>query len=223
MKKSIVIVIVFVIIGLGVWLWGAKTPSTTPTDTTGSATTVSAPVSEVTKISDKLTQYKNDELGFSVNYPSAWEKTSMDSGDSFVIPQGKPDSTTIGKLESKIVVTSGKCAFPPVTTIKDRSTIKSGTMSFNTISMSNSVKGINYFDRMYSLDHNNICYMFSFSSINTNPANKGFKGSEATVIANNNKAVIDSADQAFAAVVKSFQYTSTPAGQDEASVVPVKK
>ncbi len=132
------------------------------------------------------------------------------------------DTNTIGKLEAGILVSSGKCAFPPVTTIKERSTLKNGDLTFNMISMSNSVQGRNYFDRMYSLQKDSICYTFSFSSIALNPANKGYKGSEATQMSNNNKALVDSADAAFINMVKSFQFVVGPVGQDETKVNPAK-
>jgi hypothetical protein len=227
MKKSIIIIIVLVILGIVVWYLGGNksgAPSMTGTSTTQSQdTTVSTPVSETVKVNDKLSEFKNEELGFSVKYPSAWEKTAGDSSVTFTIPTGKPDTNTIGKLESRIQVVPGKCAFPPVTTIKDRDTLKNGDLSFSMISMTNSVQGRNYFDRMYSLQKDSICYMFSFSSITLSPTSKGYKGSEATQMSNNNKAIVDAADASFTTMVKSFAYVVGPAGQDETEVVPTKK
>ncbi len=223
MKKPLIIVIVLIIIGLGVWFMGGKKVSAPATTTTDIPTTVSAPLSETKKVTDKLSFYKNEELGFSVKYPSTWDAGVSDNGSTFVIPISKSDTNTLKKLEAKIVVTSGKCAFPPVTTIKDRSTLKSGDLSFNMISMSNTVQGINYFDRMYSLQKDTICYTFGFSSITQSPANKGVKGSEATQITNNNKAIVDAADTAFTDMVKSFVYVTSAAGTDETTAVPTKK
>lgn len=222
MKKSLSIIIVLVVLGLGVWYFGGD-KSKTPVDDGSMSPTVSAPVSETTKVSDKLSEYKNEELGFSVKYPSVWEKTVGDNMVNFVIPTSKSVTNTLGKLESKIVVTSGKCAFPPVTTVKERKTITSGNLSFNMISMSNSVQGINYFDRMYSLQNEGVCYVFSFSSITLNPTTKGIKGSEATQVTNNNKAIVEASDQAFTTMVKSFAYVVGATGQDETQVVPAKK
>ena len=65
--------------------------------------------------------------------------------------------------------------------------------------------------------------MLSFSSITLNPTTKGYKGSEATQMSNNNKALVDSADAAFTTMVKSFAYVTGAAGQDETTVVPTKK
>jgi uncharacterized protein (UPF0333 family) len=236
MKKPIVIVIVLVILGIAVWYFGSNkstnstaNPETTsvtapaPVTTEQGNTTAAIPVSTTTKVSDKLSEFKNEELGLSVKYPSAWEKTMNNAGVAFTIPNSKSDTNTVGSLGAKIVVTGGKCAFPPVTTVKDRSTLKSGTLSFNMISMSNSVQGTNYFDRIYSLQKGSICYTFSFSSTTFSPASKGYKGSEATQMTNNNKALVESADQAFTTMVKSFTYVVSPAGQDETTVVPTKK
>ena len=186
--------------------------------------TVSAPATETTKVTSKISEYKNEELGFSVKYPTTWEAGTSDYGISFANPYGKGDTNTVKRLEAKVSFASGKCAFPPVTTIKDRGTLKSGDLSFNMISMSNTVQGINYFDRMYSLQKDtNTCYIFSFSSIYVNPANKGFKGSEATQMLNNSKTVIDEADKAFTEMVKSFAYIIGAVGKDETDVVPIKK
>jgi hypothetical protein len=72
MKKSIIIVVVIVIIGLIIWGVTRDNGTTKGVSTetpAGSETTVSAPVSETTKVSDKLSEYKNEELGFSVKYP----------------------------------------------------------------------------------------------------------------------------------------------------------
>ncbi len=221
MKKPIVIIVVLIILGVLVWSFGGK-KGPTPSAEENSTPSVSAPVSETTKVSDKLSEYKNEELGFSVKYPSVWEVGASDALVDFVVPVSKTGNT-VRKLESKITVSSGKCAFPPVTTIKDRSTLTSGDLSFNMISMSNSVQGNNYFDRMYSLQKDAICYNLSFSAITTNPTNKGLKGSEATQVTNNNKTILESTDQAFISLVKSFAYVVGPAGQDETLVVPAKR
>ncbi len=223
MKKSLTILIVLIVLGLLVWGLGkGGTPEIPANVETGE--TVSAPATETTKVSSKLSEYKNEELGFSVKYPTTWEAGTSNYGISFAIPYGKADTNTVKRLEAKVSFASGKCAFPAVTTIKDRSTMKSGDLSFNMISMSNTVQGINYFDRMYSHQKDaNICYIFSFSSIYINPANKGFKGSEATQMLNNSKAVIDEADKAFTEMVKSFAYVIGAQGKDEVDVVPTKK
>lgn len=223
MKKPLIIVIVLVILGAIVWYFGGKPSDSTTPNKTENQETISAPVSESTTISDKVSQYRNEELGFAVNHPSAWEKVNTVTGVVFTIPPGNAGTHTIGKLEVKIGVTSGKCAFPPVTTIKERNTLKSGDLTFNMISMSNSVQGRNYFDRMYSLQKDNICYVFAFSSIILNPTSKGYKGSEATQMSNNNKTVVEAADAAFINVVKSFAFVTGPAGQDEAEVNPAKR
>ncbi len=222
MKKPIVIVIILIVLGLIVWSFGGDKKVDTDKNNTNTDPTVSAPISETTKVSDKLSSYKNEELGFSIKYPSTWDIGASDATVSFVIPSGK-SANSLKKLESKISIISGKCAFPPVTTIKERSTLKSGDLSFSMISMSNSVQGTNYFDRMYSLQREGICYIFSFSSITASPANKNVKGSEATVMTNNNKAIVESVDSQFIEMVKSFAYVVGPKGQDEASVVPIKK
>ena len=225
MKKSIIVIVVVIIIGLVIWGITGNKGGINSGSSSATATTPApyVPVTATSKVSDKLSQYQNDELGFAIKYPSSWQIESTDTGVTLIVPTGSSDSNTIGKLEANVVVSSGKCSFPPVTTIKDRTTITSGDLSFNAISMTNSVQGRNYYDRMAEIQNNDVCYVFSFSSITLSPASKGFTGSQATQMTNNNKALVDSADQAFTAMVKSFSYVVGDPGKDEASVVPTKK
>ena len=218
MKKAIsaLIVIALIIVAI-VWL-GGRSPSTSPstdTSTTGTPTTPSAPVSETTKVSSQTSEYQNAELGFSVKYPTVWEKSDSDLGVSFVMPIDKNQVSTVAKLQADINVMSSKCSFPPVTTIKDRGTLKVGTLTLNTISMANTVQGRGYFNRMYSLQKDSICYIFTFSSITLDPASKGLKGSNITQAQNNNKAIVASGDTAFTEMVKTFAFVVGPQGVDE--------
>lgn len=224
MKKLIAIVIVIIIIIVVVTqLTGSSNPAT-PTDTTsGENTTLPVPTSQTTKISDKLSEYKNDELGFQVKYPTTWEKADAPANVTFYAPtEEAKDKNTLGKLESKIDVSSGNCAFPPVTTIKERDTLKVGSLSFNMISMSNTVQGRTYFNRMYSLQKGSICYYFTFSAITLSPTSKGFTGAEAQKIGSTNTVMVDAADSQFKDMVKSFAFVVGPEGKDETQVSPKK-
>ncbi|MEK7610113.1 MAG: hypothetical protein AAB470_03305 [Patescibacteria group bacterium] len=221
MKKLVIAIAVIALIILGI-VWIGRSPSNNPsngsnassTNQTGSSTP-SVPVSKTTKVSGQTSEYKNSELGFLVKYPTAWEKAEADLGVSFIIPIDKTQVSTIAKLQGDINVFSSKCAFPPVTTIKDRGTLKVGTLTMNTISMSNTVQGRAYFNRMYSLQKDSICYMFTFSSITKDPASVGLKGSNITQAQNNNKAIVTSADAAFTEMVKTFAFVVGPQGIDE--------
>lgn len=227
MKKSTLwLLIVFVIIVIAVVLFGGsknKTPSVIENSPAGESTSSSpVPVIENTKVSSKTSKFENSELGFAVNYSSAWEAENTDMGVTFIMPIDKTQVSTIAKLEAKINVYSSKCSFPPVTTIKDRGTIKIGELTANMISMSNTVQGRAYFDRMYSLQKDSICYMFSFSSIALSPESKGLTGSNIIQAQNNNKAIVTSADTEFTNMVKSFVFVQGPAGKDETKVSPIK-
>jgi hypothetical protein len=227
MKKGISALIVIIIVILAIILLkGSSTPGTTPTTeqtpvVSPNEPSSSAPVSETTKVSSQLSEYSNAELGFSVKYPAAWEKAAGDAGVSFVMPIDKNQVSTVAKLQADINVIS-KCAFPPVTTVKDRSTLKVGSLSFPAISMSNTVQGRTYFTRMYSLQQEGICYMFAFSSITLDPTSKGLTGSNVTQAQNNNKAIVAAADTAFTDMVKSFALVTPAQGIDETKA-PVKK
>lgn len=227
MKKStisvVIIVILIVIAGL---VWYTKSnPSTSMTSPTtgGATTTASVPVTETTKVSSNTSEYQNAELGFSVKYPSAWEREDTSSGVTFIMPIDKNQVSTIATLDTDIQVVSGKCSFPPVTTIKDRSTITAGGNSFSMISMTNSVQGRDYFDRMYSLQSGNVCYLFHFRSITLPASSKNLTGSQATQAQNNNKAIVNSADAQFTDMVKTFAFVTGPAGEDETQAAPAKK
>ncbi len=185
------------------------------------------PTSETIKVSEKLSEYKNDELGFSVKYPTNWVKFDSASNvtfDGLVNEKTGPTDVknTIGKLEASVDVVSGKCAFPPVTTVKERDTIKVGDLSFNMISIANTVQNRSYFNRMYSLQKDSICYFFSFSAITSSPASKGYTGETAQTVGARNKTLVDTADSQFKDMVKSFAFVVGPAGQDETKVSPKK-
>ncbi len=229
MKKSTVAGIVIVIIVIvAIIIFGRSSSNSgtgTMTDANGNpvvaSSTISAPVSETTKVSNKTSSYHNDELGFSVKYPTSWEKTETANGITFIMPIDSAQVSTIATLEADIAVTSGKCSFPPVTTIKDRGTVTLAGQTANMISMSNTVQGRTYFNRMYSLQKDNICYLFSFASIALGPESKKLTGSNATQATNNNKAITNTADADFTAMVKSFAFVTGPAGVDETKA-PVK-
>jgi hypothetical protein len=227
MKKSnvIVAIVVVVLIILGIFIFGGKdsTPTSNNPQTNGNASsTPVVPVVETTKISGKTSQYHNAELGFSVNYPTTWEANNTDTGVFFIMPIDQSQVSTVAKLESKIVVYSGKCSFPPVTTVKDRGTLTVNANTLNMISMSNTVQGRAYFDRMYSLQKGSVCYLFLFSSITQSTTSKNLKGSDLTQAQNNNKAIVNVADSAFTDMVKSFTFVTGPAGVDETKVSPAK-
>jgi hypothetical protein len=186
---------------------------------TGSSTTP-LQVSETTKVSGSSSQYQNAELGFSVQYPNAWEKDEVSNGVQFIMPIDPSQVSTVAKLEADITVSPGKCAFPPVTTVQDRSVLSVGNLTLNMISMANSVQNRSYFNRMYSLPHGDSCYFLVFSYIALSPDSKGLTGSNLTQAQNNNKAIKSTSDAAFTAMVKSFAFVAPPAGEDETKVNP---
>ena len=171
------------------------------------------------QLSSSLSQFKNEELGFSVNYPSNWQTESAPAGVTFIIPDQFPQ-TTIGTLDASVQVLSGNCAFPPVVTIKDQGTLNVGDLAFNTVSMQNSVEGRNYFDQLYSLQKGNVCYMFTFVSVTINPTTKGFSTSDVSKINANSQSHINDANAAFKAVVQSFAFVAPPVGEPETSYHP---
>jgi hypothetical protein len=88
--------------------------------------------------------------------------------------------------------------------------------------MSNTVQGRNYFNRMYSLQKDSICYYFTFSSITLSPTNKGYTGADAQRVGARNLTLVDTADSQFKDMVKSFVFVVGPAGKDETTVPPKK-
>ena len=226
-SKAVLGIVVIVIIILAIWLGKSSNKQVEwkgPTGEGGVTASTSAPVvvSETTKVSDKVTEYHNAELGFAVKYPSTWEKLDAESGASFIVPIDTTQVSTVSKIQVDIAVTPGKCAFPAVTTVKDRGTVKLGSFTFNSIAMNNNVQNRSYSNRMYSLQKDSVCYMFSFAAIAASPASKHLTGSNLTQATNNNKAIINSADTAFTSMVKTFTFVAGPQGQDETKVAPVK-
>ncbi len=225
-KNIVIAVVVIVVIGFAVWFIGRNTAPSMPasdSDQAGNVAVPQVPVSETTKVSGSLSKYQNSELGFSVQYPTTWQKGELANGVQFIIPIDQTQVSTVNRLEIDINVIPGKCSFPPVTTVESRGTIDIDSSKLNTISMSNTVQGRSYFNRMYSLEKAGICYFFSFSYVALSPDSKGLTGSNLTQAQNNNKAIKATADAAFTAMVKSFVFVTAPAGQEETSVAPAKK
>lgn len=220
MKKSLLWLVIVIIVFVGIFILSKDNkPSSLVENNTGEKV---VPVIETEKLSSTLSRFENSELGFAVNYPSAWEMNNADVGVNFIVPIDKKQVSTVAKLQSAITVIPGKCSFPPVTTIKDRDVMKTDKFSFNMITMTNSVQGREYFDRMFSLQQNNICYIFHFSSIVSSPESKGLTGSNITQAKNNNKAIISTVDTEFINMIKSFALVQGPVGQDEAKATPKK-
>ena len=225
MKKSTLwFLLVLVVIAVVLFVYGGGSKSNNPgTEATDEPSTTSVPVIETTKVSSKTSKFENAELGFAVSYPSTWQAENTDQGVTFIIPIDKDQVSTMAKLQADVTVMASKCAFPPVTTVKERGTLKIGDLSANMISMSNNVQGRAYFNRMYSLQKDSLCYMFSFASIALSPESKGLTGSNITQAQNNNKALTTTSDTDFTNMVKSFMFVESKAGQDESKVNPTKK
>ncbi|MDD5165604.1 MAG: hypothetical protein PHG25_03695 [Candidatus Pacebacteria bacterium] len=221
---GIVVVVILVAVGMALRSNSTQAPSGDSSAPTSEAKPgASVAVSETTKVSASLSEYQNAELGFSVKYPSAWQKEETNAGVTFVIPIDKTQVSTIKTLQATVQAFSGTCAFPPVVTVKTRDTVKVGTNTFNMISMNNTVQSRTYTNRMYSLQQGKVCYMFSFASISLDPSAAGLTGSNAIQAQNNNKAITTTSDTDFTAMVKSFAIVTTPAGQDEGTAAPAKK
>ncbi len=214
-RISLIVLVLLVVVGI--FWFGGSSKSDSNKDREKSDTPV---VSETIKVSNTLSEYKNVELGFSVKYPSAWQSEETNSGVTFIIPIDKNQISTVGTLQGSIEVRGGVCAFPPVTSVKERGTLKVGESTLNTISMSNTVQGRSYFNRMYSLQKGEICYVFSFASITLSPASKNLTGSNLTQAENNNKAIISETDKDFTEMVKTFSFVVAPQGIDETKAKP---
>ncbi len=221
--KKILFIIVIVVIGVLIWKVNSNSTTNTPNPTPTETETVSVPSSQTVKVSEKLSEYKNDELGFSIKYPTTWEKLESSSNVTFIIPLGsEKEKNTVSKVESKIDVSSGSCTFPPVTTEKERNTVKVGDLSFNMISLSNTIQGRTFFNRMYSLQKDSICYYFTLGAITSSPSSKGYTGADAQKVGARNTTIIDTIDNQFKDMVKSFAFVVGPAGKDETQVSPKK-
>ncbi|MDE1967007.1 MAG: hypothetical protein KGI45_02970, partial [Patescibacteria group bacterium] len=220
-KKSIITLAIIAVVIVLIIVFSRPSPAPAgpevgliSTDSGGSPTPVVV-VSDTGQVSSKLSKYENAELGFSVDYPTAWEADQSPTGVTFIMPIDQTQVSTVAKLQADVTVAGGKCAFPPVTTINDRGTMTSGSNTFSMISMSNSVQGRQYFNRMYTLQHGDVCYVFTLSTIALSPESKGLTGSNVTQAQNNNKAIIDTSDSDFTTMVKSFTFIQGPAGIDE--------
>lgn len=234
MKKQntiigIIVVVVIIIIAIFIGRHG-NSPSTSQTGTTyiapptgpnaNATTTTPIPVTEVSPSSNGTTVYTNNELGFSVAYPTSWKLESDPSGPSFTIPltvAGKNISTTntIATLAASIYTTAGACSFPSLgssASVKE-STTTVGSNSFGTLSVQNSTNSLDYTDLMYTLQQGSgsgkYCNVFAFGAIT--------KKTKDTALADNNSKIISEARQEFTTMVKSFALVTGPAGQSESA------
>ena len=225
-KSIIIVVIVIVLVILAILSFGGssdKSPVTpNPLDEVTGTSTAPLPVSETVKVTGSLSKYQNAELGFAVQYPSAWQRGDTNSVVQFVIPIDASQVSTVNRLEATVAVTPGKCAFPPVTTVESRGTLAVGDSTLNMIVISNKVQGRSYYNRMYSLDKTGICYFFTFTYVALSPESKGLTGSNLTQAENNNKAIRATADTAFTTMVKSLTFVAPAAGEDETKANPKK-
>lgn len=232
-KTVIFVVVAIVVVGLIIWLGQRDSkPSNdiqNPLEAVTGTSTVPLPASDTTKVSNSLAKYTNAELGFSVDYPNTWQKPAdVGAGVQFVIPIDQTIVSTVNRLQADITVSPGKCAFPPVTKVDERATMNingggAGTSTVaNMIRLSNSVQGRSYYNRMYSVEKDNICYFFNLTYVALSPESKGLTGSNLTQAQNNNKAIQDTADKAFVAMVKTLTFVQPPAGKDETKVNPTK-
>lgn len=216
MKKSIIIIVLLAIIGGVAWYYTRGNPTPVPETETPQ---VENPTS-LTQTAGGLSVYKNEELGLSVKYPTAWTAETSPSGALFSVPfsEGTPGvkKNTLAKLQVNIDVIPGKCLFPQVSLIKEKDTIKVSDKTFNMIAMSTASQGHEYFNRMYSMENGSVCYSFTFSAISSNPASKSLTPAQVTEVTANNKAIIASADLAFKEMIKTYAPVIGEAGENEA-------
>lgn len=220
LNKVIIVIVLIIIAALVMWRINGSSVDMDRDGDENATTTLEA--SQTVVVSNKISEYKNDELGFSIKHPTAWEKTEAPTNVSFILPIDTKEKNTVENLEAKVDIISGKCSFPPVTTVKERSTMSVDGVTANMISIANTVQTRNFFSRMYSIQKDSICYFFTFSSITSNPTSKGFTGADAQVVAAKNTVIVDAADTQFKDMVKSFKFVTGPAGKDETSVAPKK-
>ena len=162
--------------------------------------------------------FKSEKLGFSIKYPTVWKKIETDSSVSFTIPISNDQAQYVLKLQADINLLSGTCAFPNVI-IKDRGNLDVGTQRLKMITMANTVQGRNYFNRMYSLQKDTICYFFTFTTVTASPSSKGYTGTDAQKISSSNKALVDIDDSQFTNMIKSFVFITSSQEADENKVV----
>lgn len=221
MKKILIPIIIIIIAGLVIWRLNSSSSNGGIFGDKNATSTESIPTSQTVEVSSKLSEYKNDELGFSVKYPTSWEIGESPSNITFIIPKGDPkEKNTIGTVEAKIDIISSKCTFPPVATVSERDSVTVDGQVFNMISISNTLQGRNYFSRIFSMQKGSICYYFTFSSITLSPSAQGIPVAEISKVGATNKTVVDAADNQFKDLVKSFKFVVGPAGQDESKVTP---
>jgi hypothetical protein len=206
----VIIIVIIVLVSRGSGS-NSQTASTTAGSIGTAATTVipSTPVGQVAAVSATTKSYQNPELGFSVDYPTAWGLTDSDNGPTFTMPTS--GNAGIYTLQAQIYFVPGTCAFPQVatSTIVGRSTVTVGNLSFKMIKVATTAHAQSYLDEMYTLPQGTTaapsCYVFSFASTAAVPVSAA------------NQSIITAAATAFDTMVKSYAVVTGPAGQSESA------
>ena len=219
-----IVVVVIIIIAVLIGRSGNSSSVSVTNSPAGSnqntTTSTPIPVTVQASSSNGVTQYTNNELGFSVDYPSSWKIEADPSGPSFTIPltvagANLATQNTIATLAASIYTTAGACAFPTLGASASTkvSTTTVGSNSFGTLSVQNSTSALNYTDMMYTLQQGTgrgqYCFVFAFGAVTKKTSN--------TATQDNNNSIISQASQDFTTLVKSFAFVASPAGQSESS------
>jgi len=214
------VIAIIIIIGIIIFIsrGSGSNSSNGTTNNSNSATTggnpvttviPSTPVGQVATVSATTKSYQNPELGFSVDYPTAWGLTDSDNGPTFTMPTS--GNSGIYTLQAQIYFVPGTCAFPQIatSTIVSRSTVAVGNLSFKMIKVATTAHAQSYLDEMYTLSQGTTadpsCYVFSFASTAAVPVSAA------------NQSIINNAATAFSTMVKSYAVVVGPAGQSESA------
>ena len=200
---AVIVVIAIIVVAVGKSGSTSNSTGSTATNTTGgntAATVPAPPVVNNVSVSETLSQYQNSELGYSLNYPKVWNLSNNLSGPTFNIST----SNTIKTLNVSASFTSGKCAFPtvPKKSITDSGVVKSGAFTFNMEAYASTAGGYDLFNRVYTLQQDSICYVFTLES--------AVKSGDITA-----KNTVTATDKSFTTMVKSFAILTGATGDSE--------
>jgi hypothetical protein len=200
MKKNTLVIVGIIIVAIIIIVFAFGHKKTAPgAGLENLASELPSTIASTTKVSSTLTKYENDELGFTVTYPSAWSLVDAASGPSFIIPAraaGETSASPFASIESSIGFKGGAC------TVKGTS-LKVGALSFVSTTTTQTNKGKTNFKHVYALSQDGVCYLFTLDS------------AVDTTIATAHQPIITAADQAFTDAVKSFAPVTGPAGDSE--------
>ena len=178
--------------------------------------------------SPDLIVFIDQEAGYRISFPQTWKMVSQKPTELvFNLPTSTVPSTvagisatttTVEEIKVTASVRSGAC-IPTVDGVLTKRIESIGGVDFTHAYGSDAAMSHAYFEDEFYTERNNSCYILSYASVVVNPGVYGLDQTQSEAVSARNDKVLKTASAEFAAMVLSFSFVDTPAGQNEAETV----